>query len=526
MESRLLFGRRQFSVDQEALTQTCALFKDNPDLLLRPYRVKSVGPDAIFRLFLAALRGEQIGLSENNVSFLSHLSDEFGFASLNEMIADFLSSRVGIESEEEERADLSEVISELRSSKEEVAEVQERVQTQQREIAILESEIRAWRGRAVRIGISCVCGSVLLQFMLGWVFGKYLPMARMDSEMARVSANVYRVSGESERLTQQFVRLSDGISRLSDDVSGLYREIPVLGDKLSRLSNELSRLYEGLPVLVNEFSRLSDEWSRLSSEVSDLAREFPRLSNESSRLSREIERLSDVGVTASPTGISVKESLRPPEPEPPAVTATPIPDPFDFSGRPTGRPIPSQLLRPFHQGVAPLDGIIRYLWGSSGPWVADNRHVRIVGMDAKGRPFSAHELEDSYSDDYWVSPPGTASYLLFDFKRRNVTVTHYTLASRPSLVCRSLRAIHPTQWRLQGSNDEETWQTLDMRSSKDLDGAGKFGTFALKQAATFRFLRFHFQHQPLSLASKLFVLSDISTSVTLAAVEFFGTLHS
>jgi archaellum component FlaC len=82
----LVFDERTFEVNQLSLRQNC----DAPALMgVSSYRVKSSAPASIFQLFIAALNGTDIKITNENVLYLSQLSCEFGFSALSARISDF-----------------------------------------------------------------------------------------------------------------------------------------------------------------------------------------------------------------------------------------------------------------------------------------------------------------------------------------------------------------------------------------------------------------------------------------------------
>jgi hypothetical protein len=82
---------RQIPIRQAIIK--CILFEQQPALTGAPYRLRSVVPVAIFRLFIAALEGNEIEITDANFIDLSQLSDEFGFADLRVSLNSFQFSR-------------------------------------------------------------------------------------------------------------------------------------------------------------------------------------------------------------------------------------------------------------------------------------------------------------------------------------------------------------------------------------------------------------------------------------------------
>jgi hypothetical protein len=73
--------QRQVPADQ--LTTKCELFKNHPDLLTKPFSLKSSIPVSVFREFVSDLQDCPIKITPANVAGLSDLSTEFGFRGLS-----------------------------------------------------------------------------------------------------------------------------------------------------------------------------------------------------------------------------------------------------------------------------------------------------------------------------------------------------------------------------------------------------------------------------------------------------------
>jgi hypothetical protein len=86
----LVHGEAAFPVASQALKQACALFAAGAPL--SRYSVKSQVPVGHFRLFLEAVKGNDIQITNENVSSLSQLCKEFGFQRLASKVSAFCGS--------------------------------------------------------------------------------------------------------------------------------------------------------------------------------------------------------------------------------------------------------------------------------------------------------------------------------------------------------------------------------------------------------------------------------------------------
>jgi hypothetical protein len=66
-------------------------------------------------------------------------------------------------------------------------------------------------------------------------------------------------------------------------------------------------------------------------------------------------------------------------------------------------------------------------------------------------------------NNYWNSDNSANSWIQFDFKNREVSLTHYTLKSDGG-------GDHLLQWTLTGSRNGKTWESIDAGHTQDLNG--------------------------------------------------------
>jgi hypothetical protein len=83
----LILGETAFSVANLLLSQTCDLFENDPPT--SPYRVQSCVSPHFFESFLEAVNGKDIQITNENVSDLLQLCNEFGFRSLSSKLSAF-----------------------------------------------------------------------------------------------------------------------------------------------------------------------------------------------------------------------------------------------------------------------------------------------------------------------------------------------------------------------------------------------------------------------------------------------------
>jgi hypothetical protein len=83
----LLFQGEPFNVPTVPLFNNCTIFQTTPALLARPYEVESRVSVDSFRMFVSAIGGSGLDITDGNVRDLALLSHEFQFAALSAAVA-------------------------------------------------------------------------------------------------------------------------------------------------------------------------------------------------------------------------------------------------------------------------------------------------------------------------------------------------------------------------------------------------------------------------------------------------------
>jgi hypothetical protein len=155
------------------------------------------------------------------------------------------------------------------------------------------------------------------------------------------------------------------------------------------------------------------------------------------------------------------------------------------------------------------NGIIHHLTEKCG----GNVHEKgVVNITASGTERNVcHNVVKHGWNDFWYSNNTPNSWISFDFKDKSVFLQHYTLKSA------GFGHHYFTQWEIEGSNDGNTWESLDSRNTRDLCGNYVVKTYECSKSKPeefFRFIRMR-QTDKSSNNCDYFMLSEI---------EFFGTL--
>jgi hypothetical protein len=85
----IVHPRGQAQVPVVPLVTKCTLFKNTPALLSAAYRIESSIPAEVFRVFVSALKGSAMKITDANWAPLSLLSEELGFDLLSAYLSAF-----------------------------------------------------------------------------------------------------------------------------------------------------------------------------------------------------------------------------------------------------------------------------------------------------------------------------------------------------------------------------------------------------------------------------------------------------
>jgi hypothetical protein len=137
-----------------------------------------------------------------------------------------------------------------------------------------------------------------------------------------------------------------------------------------------------------------------------------------------------------------------------------------------------------------------------------------VSITASGDAYNKCWQVANYGwNNYWYSNTAPNSWICFDFKDKCASLQHYTLKSG------SRGAHYLVQWEIEGSNDGNTWKSLDSRNTRDLCGNFIAKTYECSKSNLNEFFRFI----RMKLTGKD---SSNCDCLMLSNIEFFGTLKN
>ena len=279
-----------------------------------------------------------------------------------------------------------------------------------------------------------------------------------------------------------------GDSRARKDLVSLRGRVDrhdVIIEELQRRVLELERQLReqwGSPERVEAAERRVEVTRRSDVEraVAEATREAEALREDVQRLRMEVsDRTSAADVAALSDEVSrLKdgEARRATMPQAPRAEAV----------APAGSEFGFDASRPWN-----LDGIIAHLQSECGGNVHKNGAIKVTASSCERSGREPENAVDLGSDSEFCSKNSRNSWICYDFERRRVTVTSYSIRSYgygPGY------GHHPKSWVLEVSNDgsEGSWAVVDSRESNfDLDGKFVTRNFAVSAppSGAFRFVR-------------------------------------
>ena len=133
-----------------------------------------------------------------------------------------------------------------------------------------------------------------------------------------------------------------------------------------------------------------------------------------------------------------------------------------------------------------LDGVINYLRNKSNNNVSNK--VIVTSSSCLNEIFNpCNVLIYDDKSKYFLSENKPDAFICFDFKKKKVIPTNYTIRSAPYD-----DGAHPKSWAIEGSNDNENWNILDTQDNcSKLKGLSLAHTFDIKnnENMEFRYIR-------------------------------------
>lgn len=132
-----------------------------------------------------------------------------------------------------------------------------------------------------------------------------------------------------------------------------------------------------------------------------------------------------------------------------------------------------------------FNGILKYLSNKTNGNIAENGTISITIKPEKP---NITRIVDYNSTDYFQYIDSSMGIISFDFKKRSVKLTNYSIQTGTW----SQNDGHLKNWAIESSNDGEKWEEIDSRSNNSsLNGKRNSSTFDIehKQQEFYRFVR-------------------------------------
>lgn len=163
-----------------------------------------------------------------------------------------------------------------------------------------------------------------------------------------------------------------------------------------------------------------------------------------------------------------------------------------------------------------FNGLIRYLTNinkEKDKKFSINDIIKVEASSINDNFYIPENVLQLDKECYFHSKNIENSYIIFNFGKFKLLLTHYSISSRKFHGNSELR-----NWKIQGSNDHQTWKTLDkVEQDKSLVGLGASNTFEVKLNKD----KECFQYIKLKITD---VNNYGSYYLIFQSIEFFGTL--
>lgn len=161
-----------------------------------------------------------------------------------------------------------------------------------------------------------------------------------------------------------------------------------------------------------------------------------------------------------------------------------------------------------------FDGIINYLSCKYHKKILDLNIIKITSSSVnKNFPLRVPQNTIDYeSPNYFQSNNESNSWICFDFMDNRISPTGYSIKSRPDF---GVGSDHLKSWKLEASNDNSNWITLDIKDNiqtLNSQNASSLFNFNSSDNQFYRYLRI--------IATEPMISGF--NNMTIAAIEFFG----
>jgi hypothetical protein len=116
----------------------------------------------------------------------------------------------------------------------------------------------------------------------------------------------------------------------------------------------------------------------------------------------------------------------------------------------------------FRSAESPFSGLIHHLTKVCGGNVCERDIGNITCSSTAYN--KCCQVADHDWNNYWFTNSIANSRIQFDFKNRNVSLTHYTLKSD------GFGNDHLLEWTVAGSRDDVSWDSIDCHKTQELNG--------------------------------------------------------
>ncbi|KAH0786000.1 F5/8 type C domain containing protein [Histomonas meleagridis] len=258
---------------------------------------------------------------------------------------------------------------------------------------------------------------------------------------------------------QKFIEFSLSLTKENEDLIQKVDSMDSIIRKLIEKVDKLEALHNSMPVQTDLNESFSKE--KIQSAFVDKLKEFEEkahkdlrktnkivngLTRKSITYDKSIEEIrSEIQILQS-QNVQLKNEINSMRFEPHTISKTYIP----FVGR-------------------SLNGIISYLSQKVNGNVHEKGIIKITSSTSDHN--NCFQVANIEWKDIWFTEDQPDQWIKFDFIDKRVLISHYTIKTHKFKTC------HIKSWVIEGSNDSNVWDVIDIRSINVLNGPNKYQTF-------------------------------------------------
>jgi predicted nucleic acid-binding Zn-ribbon protein len=287
----LVLNGESISVSIASLVLHCRLFQTKPKLLSKPYRVESAVSSDSLRVFVGALGGAAVEISDANVRDLLQLCEEFKFTELAKIVGDWETEHGLTDAGIRRELDLVQ------------ARLEERLESQARTMLMLDEALHRGREAAMSdvekltvmeaevSGLRSLLGETAVSVQKGTRDIDLVRTALAEQRLA-CGRDICAFEEEMGRVWEAMAEIRRSQRKQEDEWKAAIGD---LHKKVNQEQREVSELKEMFGNLETKHEQLREAVARQGDELAETRRRNSELSGRMEQLEKENHRLCDSG---------------------------------------------------------------------------------------------------------------------------------------------------------------------------------------------------------------------------------------